>query len=172
MADSVSVFLSNLVLTPTLTWLSGLFLSLVGGVTVNFVWDQIKDRVSYHSSNYTYLRGEWRANITLYTSPRRIYVERMLIQQQFGRRFKERLITPHPDPSRPPIAQHFQGELLSKYYAIYSYRAIGDEYTEIGSGVIEVSANHDQMHGASITLGVSSKQLRQARFSATKVKVG
>ncbi len=61
------------------------------------------------------------------------------------------------------------GEFIDKYRANYTLRNKDDNFSEIGCGIIEINQNHNQIHGASISYGVSSKKITLAEFTMTKI---
>lgn len=136
----------------------GVMSSILVGIVTNALWEWLRDTVSFPSPNYIPIRGRWRAETTYRHADGRVeqLVENLEIQQQFGRRFKGLLDSPHPDKPHERIVLKVRGEFMDKFHAIFWYQQRSNALTDMGAGVLQFEANHGVAKGGSANFGVTS----------------
>ncbi|MBI3898920.1 MAG: helix-turn-helix transcriptional regulator [Gammaproteobacteria bacterium] len=123
------------------------------------------------TGKYPDLRGEWELDVQ-YNS--RIYTETLQIARQTIDEHGNCVIhgvlyTPHPTDPHQLIEQSLSGTFEDKFHVLYQFRCW--EYTECGSGVLEIKTDHQAMRGMSVVYGFTSKnatELTIACFTAKK----
>lgn len=153
--------MDNVPVSTVALWLLGIFGTVFVGVMTNALWDWIKDNVSYSSARWPRLRGQW--TISHAASSR--LPERVTITQQFGARFQGELHTPDPSAPDRMLVQIVKGELLDKYHALFTMRQRGNDFTEIGAGLITIDASQVAASGKSVFFGATAPQEGIATFT-------
>jgi hypothetical protein len=146
-------------------WLLGLLGTILIGVITNAIWDWIKENVTLSSSKWPRLKGQW-----IITHPDGSRAgELAYIHQQFGPRFRGELHTPDPAAVGRMLVQEVRGELEDRYHALFTIRQKGDDFTEMGAGMITINANPTTAAGKSVFFGASAPQEGMSTFTMKKV---
>lgn len=145
-------------------WLLGLFGTILVGVVTNALWDWIKENVTFASSKWPQLKGQW--NITHSDGSRT--GEWAAIQQQFGPRFRGELHTPDPTGSGKVFVQKVRGELRDRYYALFTVEQKDDGFVELGAGMIKINVDQTTASGKSVFFGASAPLEGMSVFTMKK----
>jgi hypothetical protein len=145
-------------LGPALLAVVGLTGTVFIGVVTNALWEWIRDTFSYNSSNFIDMRGTWRIEITIQNAENQTetYEELLKVEQQFSRRFRGTIVTPHPTRTGEKITLKIVAEFRDKFHAIFSYESSDQRVTDIGAGLIQVRSDHLIFDAGSTNFGVSS----------------
>ena len=141
-------------------WLLGLFGTVFVGVVTNALWDWIKENITFTSSKWPRLKGQWSIE---HKDGTRVG-EWAEIQQQFGPKFRGMLHTPDPDTPGRMFIQEVRGELRDPYHALFTVQQAGDAYTEMGAGMITINADPRTATGKSVFFGASAPQEGMSDF--------
>lgn len=142
-------------------WLLGLFGTILVGVITNALWDWTKENITFASSKWPRLKGQWRIE----HSDGSRAGEWAEIQQQFGPKFRGELHTPDPTASGRVFTQEVRGELKDRYHALFTVQQKGDDFTEMGAGMITINANQTTASGKSVFFGASAPQEGMSEFT-------
>ena len=145
-------------------WLLGIAGTIFVGVVTNAAWDWIKENVTYSSSKWPRLKGQW----SIHHSDGARNGEWAAIHQQFGSKFRGELHTPDPANPNRMLLQTIRGELHDKYHALFTVQQKGDSFTEMGAGMITINADQTTASGRSVFFGASAPQEGMATFSMKK----
>ncbi|MFM0053717.1 hypothetical protein [Caballeronia grimmiae] len=148
----------------TILWVLGIGGTLLIGIVTNALWDWLKENVTYSSSRWPKLKGQWSV---IHSNGTRTG-ERVLIQQQFGAKFRGELHTPDPSSSGRILIQIVRGEFLDRYHALFTMRQNSNDFTEIGAGLITIQADAHTATGKSVFFGVTAPTEEIANFSLKK----
>lgn len=133
-------------------WVLGLLGTILVGIVANALWDWIKQNVTFTSSKWPRLKGQWSIVHTDGSRPG----EWAEIMQQFGPNFRGTLHTPDPTTTGRMLIQDIRGELRDRYHALFTVQQTGDDYTEMGAGMITISADPRTATGKSVFFGASA----------------
>lgn len=103
----------------------------------NAIWDWTKENTTFASSKWPRLKGHWAI---VHTDGSRVG-EWTEIRQQFGPKFRGELHTPNPAMVGRMLVQEVRGELQDRYHALFTVQQNGDDFTEIGAGMITLDAS-------------------------------
>ena len=128
------------------------------GVISNAIWEWLRDTISIRSTKYIDARGVWTIDSSYEHVDGRVftYEEKLVVKQQFGRRFRGAIYSPHPTKPAEIIELNVRGEFKDKYHAVYWYEHQTSRLTDLGAGTFQVDADHMTAEGASVNFGVSS----------------
>lgn len=132
---------------------------IVLGVISNAIWEWVRDTISYRSSNYIPVKGNWLVETAYQHTDGTVekLTETLEILQQFGSRFRGQLRSPHPNKQGKHIELEVRGEFKDKFHAIFWYQHRSNALTDMGAGVLQFSTNHDVADGGSTNFGVTSE---------------
>ncbi len=123
------------------------------GVATNALWDWIKEHVSL-SLSWPRIRGNWV--ITHPDSARQ--AESVVIQQQFGAKFRGELRTADPTQPTKQIVQVVRGEfLVDRTHALFRAFEKNGECMDITTGMLSLHAGHRSATGKSVFFGVTAE---------------
>ena len=142
-------------------WLVGLVGTILVGVITNAAWDWIKENVTFTSSKWPRLKGQWTINHTDGTR----YGEWAAIHQQFGPRFRGELHTPDPSSPGRMLVQEVRGELRDRYHALFTVQQRDEAFTEMGAGMITINPDQTTARGKSVFFGASAPQEGMSEFT-------
>ena len=145
-------------------WLLGLFGTILVGVITNAIWDWIKENITFATSKWPRLKGQW---VITHTDGSRAG-EWAKIHQQFGPRFRGELHTPDPTEPGRIFVQEVRGELHDRYHALFTVRQKDEDITEMGAGMITINANPSTASGKSVFFGASAPQEGMSVFTMKK----
>ena len=132
---------------------------IILGVITNALWEWLRDTISYRSSNDIPVRGKWAVETAYHHTDGRVetLVETLEVKQQFGRRFRGLLYSPHPNKQGKEIVLEVRGQFKDKFHAIFWYQHTSNQLTDMGAGVLQFRTNHDVAEGGSTNFGVTSE---------------
>ena len=145
-------------------WLLGLLGTIIVGVITNAIWDWMKENITFASSKWPRLKGQWAIN---HADGSRVG-EWAVICQQFGPRFRGELHTPDPTATGRMFVQEVRGELQDRYHALFTVQQKGEDFTEMGAGMITINANQTTATGKSVFFGASAPQEGMSVFTMKK----
>jgi hypothetical protein len=136
-------------------------LSVVGlvaiGLITNGIWDYFKENFTYASAAWPKVKGQWKVLRTERGEPQD-QGERVFIKQQFGAKFRGEMHTPFEDGKM--VIQNVRGEFLDRYHAVYSFRQMGNDYTQMGAGLFTLDPSQHQAVGRSVYFGLHMDDAR------------
>lgn len=167
LADEVSgklVKLDAIWIGKVNTMVNAIFLFVIGvigtialSIISNAIWEWMRDTISIPSTKYIDMRGEWKiASSYELNGARHNLEERMDIKQQFTRRFRGTIFSPHPTNLQEYIELDVRGEFKDKFHVQFWYEHRTSKLTDIGAGILQINADHVTAEGASVNFGVSS----------------
>lgn len=141
--------------TPPVSVIGG---SILLGVASSAIWEWARDAVSITSTKYIDIRGNWEvcSSYKCDGAPECNLNEKLIIKQQFGRRFRGIILSPHPTIQSEIIELQLRGEFKDKFHAVYSYEHRLQKLTDYGAGVLLINTDHISGEGSSVNLGISS----------------
>ncbi|MBI3897478.1 MAG: helix-turn-helix transcriptional regulator [Gammaproteobacteria bacterium] len=121
-------------------------------------------------SKYPDLRGEWELEVKYHDQ---LAVERLDIYAQGidgqGQCYIEAtLITPNLSVPGEAIKQLLRGTFEDKFHLVFQYRCV--EYTECGTGIFKVKADHQTMEGMSVNYGLTVRNTLILNMTALVTK--
>lgn len=146
--------------------------TIVVGVATNAIWEYLRDNISLTSSKYIDVRGNWSITSSYEHVNGSVinYKERLVFTQQFGRRFRGVIYSPHPTKPDEIIELDVRGEFKDKFHAVFFYDHRSRRLTDVGAGTIQINADHATAEGASVNFGVSSPEKPEIiRFKMIKL---
>jgi len=147
--------------------------TIVVGVLSNALWEWVRDTISVTSSKYIDIRGHWNIASSYEHIDGSIYnyKEKLFIKQQFGRRFRGIISSPHPTNQEEIIELDVRGEFKDKFHVVFLYDHRTSRLTDVGAGTFQINADHTTAEGASVNFGVSSpRKPAIIRFNMSKLK--
>lgn len=145
--------------------------TLVIGAISNALWEWVRDTISIPSSKYIKMRGHWEITSS-YEIDGSLHnnKESMVIKQQFGRRFRGTIFSPHPTSPEEVIELDVRGEFKDKFHVLFTYDHRTSRLTDVGAGTFQINPDHSTAEGASVNFGVSSPRKPVIiRFNMIKV---
>ena len=142
-------------------WFLGLVGTIFVGVVTNAIWDWVKENITFASSKWPRLKGQWSIE---HADGSRIG-EWAEIHQQFGPKFRGELHTPDPIVSGRVLVQEVRGALRDRYHALFTVQQKGDSFTEMGAGMITVHASQNVATGKSVFFGASAPEEGMSAFT-------
>ena len=146
--------------------------TLIMGALSSALWDWVRDTISIPSPTYVHMRGTWEITSSHeIDGASNLYKERLVIRQQFGRRFRGALFSPHPTVPTDMIELDVRAEFRDKFHVLFTYEHRTLKLTDVGAGTFQVSPDHETAEGASVNFGVSSPNKPTIiKFRMTKVR--
>ena len=137
---------------------AGILATVAMGVIANAIWEWLRDTISVTSANFIDIRGEWTvaSSYELTDGSNHEYQERLIIRQQFLRRFRGTIYSPHPANTEEIVELDVRGEFKDKFHVVFLYDHRSSKLADVGAGVLQVNADHTTAEGASVNFGVSS----------------
>lgn len=154
-------------------WLSITIGTIIIGIVSNALWEWARDTISLTSSKFIDVRGDWNIESTFEQVDGSVYNfnERLFIKQQFGRRFRGIIFSPHPANPDEIIELNVRGEFKDKFHVVYLYEHRSSKLTDVGAGTLQINPDHSTAVGASVNFGVSSPTIPSIiRFKMSKPK--
>lgn len=135
-----------------------IILPILIGIVTNALWEWTRENISYQTSQWIPIKGNWSIETEIHHSDGRIVKlrETLTVEQQFLSRFSGVIRSPHPDNNRETIELNVHGEFFDKFHAVFWYQPRSNTVTDIGAGLIQIQPNHDIADGGSTNFGVSS----------------
>lgn len=149
--------------------------SILFGKISSAIWEWLRDSISitYSSTRYINFRGHWDVSSSIEHENGSIinYRENLNISQQFGRRFRGKIYSPHPTNQGSTIELKVRGEFKDKFHVVFFYEHCTSSLTDVGAGTIQINADHTTAEGATVNFGVSSpKKPTIIRFKMIKAR--
>lgn len=149
--------------------------SIVVGIISSAIWEWVRDSCSITcaSAKYINFRGEWSVSSSYELENGMVhdYKEKLEITQQFGRRFRGKIFSPHPTNPQSTIELDVRGVFKDKFHVVFSYEHRTLNLTDVGAGTIQINADHTTGEGASVNFGVSSpRKPAIIRFNMIKIR--
>lgn len=151
----------------------GTISTIVVGALSSALWEWLRDTISITSAKYIDIRGDWSIASSYEHVDGAVdnFKERLLIKQQFGRRFRGLIFSPHPTNPEDMIELDVRGEFKDKFHVVFSYDHRTSRLTDVGAGTFQINADHTTAEGASVNFGVSSpKKPAVIRFNMIKIR--
>ena len=148
-----------------LLWSAGLLGTILVGVLTNALWDWTKEHISFASSKWPKIRGQWAI---IHEDGSRLN-ESVTIQQQFGPKFRGELRTPDPANSSRLIIQIVRGQLLDRSHALFTAQQKDNDCTEITTGLLALHPGMLSASGKSVFFGATSPTDSVASFKMQKI---
>lgn len=145
--------------------------TLLVGALSNALWEWVRDTISISSTKFIKMRGNWEiaSSYEIDGSFHNIK-ERMVVKQQFGRRFRGTIFSPHPTHPEDVIELDVRGEFKDKFHVLFTYVHRTSKLTDVGAGTFQINPDHTTAEGASVNFGVSSpRKPTIIRFNMIKV---
>ena len=100
------------------------------------------------------MRGEWTiASSYELDGSFHNYKERMVIKQQFGRRFRGTIFSPYPTNPEEVIELDVRGEFKDKFHVLFWYDHRTARLTDVGAGTFQINPDHTTAEEASVNFG-------------------
>lgn len=121
-------------------------------------------------SKYPDLRGEWEMAVTYqdHSCTEHLTVHKQGIDPQGHCFIEATLLTPNPSVEGEHIKQLLRGTFEDKFHLVYQYRCV--EYTECGTGIFKVKADHQTMEGMSVNYGLTVRNTLILNMTALVTK--
>lgn len=143
-----------------MTWLAivaGAAGTIAYGILSSAIWQWIQDTFSYISPTFIDMRSNWEIDSSYeLDGSLHNYKETMVVNQQFRRRFRGTIFSPHPTNPNEDIELDVRGEFKDKFHVLFTYTPRTSKLTDIGAGTFQINADHMSAEGASVNFGVSS----------------
>lgn len=145
-------------------WVLGIVGTIIIGIVTNAIWDWAKENITFTSSRWPRLKGQWSITHDEENRPG----EQAVITQQFGHRFRGELHTPSPEGTGRVFIQEIRGELIDRYHALFTIKQKDESITEMGAGMITINADQSTATGKSVFFGASAPQEGMTTFKMKK----
>jgi hypothetical protein len=148
----------------------GVIIGIIG-VLSPFLWDKLKGKLGYISSDFPDIRGTWLSTTSI---AEMTFQEKVIVTKQAGREFWGIYETPTMEEQGEVIELEFEGFLMSPLIARFWYKPSGKgkKVTDYGVGLLQLQHDHKRANGAAIGIGVISEHPDMAQLKLEKQAQG